>query len=60
MPHRKFRDNRTAYAIHRAGVALDRLVAATTPAAKRQATRWAMAWFVAGGMHPPASFKLKV
>jgi hypothetical protein len=49
MAYRKFRGNRKAYAIHRAGVAMDHLIAAATPEAKRQAALRATAWFVAGG-----------
>ena len=33
--------------MHRAGVALDHLIAANTPEAKRLAARWGMAWLVA-------------
>lgn len=60
MAHLKFRGNRKAYAIHRAGVALDRLIAATTPEAKRQSARWAMAWFIAGRKPSPARLSSKV
>lgn len=35
---------------------MDRLIAATTPEAKRQAARWGMAWFAAGGS--PSSAKM--
>lgn len=60
MAYRKFRGNRKAYAIHRAGVAMDRLIAATTAEAKRQAARWATAWFVAGGSPSLAKMSSKM
>lgn len=59
MAYLKFRGNHKAYAIHRAGVAMDRLIAATTPEAKRKAARWAMAWFVAGRKPSPARMSPK-
>lgn len=59
MAYRKFRGNRKAYAIHQAGVAMDRLIAATTAEAKRQAARWATAWFVAGGSSSSAKMSRK-
>ena len=55
MAYRKFRGNRKAYAIHRAGVALDRLIATTTPEAKRLAARWAMEWLVVCRKPSPSS-----
>lgn len=46
--------------MHRAGVALDHLVAATTPEAKRLAARWAMAWFIiARKKSPPSNNAIK-
>lgn len=60
MALKKFKNNYKAYSIHRAGIALDRLIVSTTPVAKRQAAKWAMAWFVAGGLSLPADFRLKV
>ena len=56
MAYRKFQGNHKAYAIHRAGVAMDRLIAAATPEAKRQAVCWSRAWFAAGGS--PSSGKM--
>lgn len=47
MRYRKFAKNHRAYAVYRAGVAIDRLIEATTPEAKRHAARWAKAWFKA-------------
>ena len=48
MVFRVFADNRRAYAVHRASLALDRLIAATTPEKKRQAAKWAGAWYEVG------------
>lgn len=60
MAYRKFRGNRKTYAIHRAGVAMDRVIAATMPETKRQAARWARAWFAAGGSPSVAKMSRKV
>ncbi len=59
MTYRKFSDNRKAYAVHRAGLALDRLLKAETPEEKRRAMHWATAWCVAGGGRTPARFSLR-
>lgn len=41
--------DRRLYARYRMSISLNRLVAATTPEAKRQAVQWARAWAVASG-----------
>lgn len=48
MVFRMFSDNRRAYAVHRAALALDRFIAGATLEQKRQAARWASAWYAAG------------
>lgn len=59
MPYRKLSDNHAAYSVYRAGVAIDRLLDAITPEAKRQAALWAVAWCVAGGGRVPSALPLK-
>lgn len=39
---------------------MDRVIAATTPETKRQAARWARAWFAAGGSPSVAKMSRKV
>ena len=48
MVYRVFTDNRRAYAVHRASLALDWLIAAITPEQMREAVRLARAWYVFG------------
>lgn len=42
--------NRRAYASYRAGVAMDRLLSAGTPAERHRAVRWGLAWFTAAAV----------
>lgn len=51
--------NRKRYAAFRAGLAMDRLLAAETPEAKRQATRWALAWGIVAGWPTHRRTKLR-
>jgi hypothetical protein len=51
MLFRIFSGNRRAYSVYRSGLALDRLNAVTTPEEKRQAAKWASAWYAGGRQH---------
>lgn len=59
MRPRRFADSPKSYAIHRMGVAVDRMLTCYTPEGKRQAARWAIAWCVASGGNIPSGMKLR-
>lgn len=49
---RRDTNQRRAYALRRASLAVDRMIRAATADEKAQAARWAAAWGTKAGIHP--------